>query len=60
MLSLVVTNGGPYGSTTTAGVYLYNHISRADLGTGAANSFLLVIAVMVLSLLFVRVLRPKD
>ena len=57
---VVVTNGGPYGSTTTAGVYLYNHISRADLGTGAANSFLLVIAVMVLSLVFVRVLRPKD
>ena len=57
---VVVTNGGPYGSTTTAGVYLYNHISRADLGTGAANSFLLVIAVLVLSLVFVRVLRPKD
>ena len=56
----VVTQGGPYGSTTTAGLYLYNHITRADLGTGAANSFLLVIAVMVLSLVFVRLLRPKD
>lgn len=56
----VVTKGGPYGSTTTAGLYLYNHITRADLGTGAANSFLLVILVMALSLLFVRFLRPKD
>lgn len=56
----VVTQGGPYSSTTTAGLYLYNHITRADLGTGAANSFLLVIAVMVLSLVFVRLLRPKD
>ena len=56
----VVTRGGPYGSTTTAGLFLYNHITRADLGTGAANSFLLVIAVMVLSLLFVRLLKPKD
>ena len=56
----VVTQGGPYSSTTTAGLYLYNHITRADLGTGAANSFLLVILVMALSLLFVRLLRAKD
>lgn len=56
----VVTKGGPYGSTTTAGLYLYNHITVADLGTGAANSFLLVIVVMALSLLFVRLLRAKD
>jgi ABC-type sugar transport system permease subunit len=56
----VVTSGGPYGSTTTAGLYLYNHINRADLGTGSANSFLLVIIVMGLSLLFVRLLRAKD
>lgn len=56
----VVTQGGPYNSTTTAGYYLYNHITRADLGTGAANSFLLVILVMALSLLFVRLLRAKD
>lgn len=56
----VVTKGGPYSSTTTAGLYLYNHITRADLGTGAANSFLLVILVMALSLGFVRLLRAKD
>lgn len=56
----VVTQGGPYSSTTTAGYYLYNHITRGDLGTGAANSFLLVIIVMGLSLLFVRLLRAKD
>ena len=56
----VATQGGPYGSTTTAGLYLYNHINRADLGTGAANSFLLVALVLGLSLLFVRLLRAKD
>lgn len=56
----VVTDGGPYGSTTTAGLYLYDHITRADLGTGAANSFLLVIVVMALSLAFVRLLRSED
>ena len=56
----VVTRGGPYGSTTTAGLYLFNQINRADLGTGAANSFLLVIGVMGLSLFFVRLLRTDD
>jgi multiple sugar transport system permease protein/lactose/L-arabinose transport system permease protein len=56
----VVTDGGPYGSTTTAGLHLYDHINRADLGTGAANSFLLVIIVMALSLGFVRLLRSED
>ena len=56
----VVTEGGPYGSTTTAGLYLYDHISASDLGTGAANSFLLVLLVFGLSLGAVRLLRPKE
>ena len=56
----VVTQGGPYNSTTTAGYHLYNFITRADLGTGAANSILLVVIVMTLSLLFVRGLTSKE
>jgi ABC-type sugar transport system permease subunit len=56
----VVTQGGPYGSTTTAGLFLYNHINRADLGTGAANSLLLVVVMAALCLLFLRLLRPED
>ncbi|WP_030178108.1 carbohydrate ABC transporter permease [Streptomyces sp. NRRL S-813] len=56
----VVTKGGPYGSTTTGGLYLYNHITASDLGTGAANSFLLVLLVFALSLLSVRLLRSRD
>ncbi|PZF83947.1 sugar ABC transporter permease [Jiangella anatolica] len=56
----VVTGGGPYGSTTTAGLYLYEHLGRSDLGTGSANSFLLVALVMLISLLFVRLLRERD
>jgi ABC-type sugar transport system permease subunit len=56
----VVTQGGPYGSTTTAGLYLYDHITASDLGTGAANSFLLVILVFALSLISVRLLRARD
>lgn len=56
----VVTQGGPYGSTTTGGLYLYRHITASDLGTGAANSFLLVLLVFALSLLSVRLLRSRD
>ncbi|MFI7418455.1 carbohydrate ABC transporter permease [Nonomuraea sp. NPDC049684] len=56
----VVTEGGPYGSTTTAGLYLYEHITASDLGTGSANSFLLVLLVFGLSLAATRMLRPKD
>lgn len=56
----VVTEGGPYGSTTTAGLFLYKHIDVSDLGTGAANSFLLVILMVGLSLVTVRLLRAKD
>jgi ABC-type sugar transport system permease subunit len=56
----VLTQGGPFGSSTTAGYYLYNHITTTDLGTGAANSFLLVILVLVLSAVAVRALRAKD
>lgn len=56
----VLTQGGPYNSTTTSGLYLYQHIENSDLGLGAANSFLLVILVFVLSLVAVRVLRSKE
>lgn len=56
----VVTKGGPYASTTTAGYFLYDYVTNADFGTGAANSFLLVGFVMALSLVFVRLLRTDD
>lgn len=56
----VLTRGGPYTSSQTSGLYLYDHIGASDLGTGAANSFLLVILVLLLSLLSVRLLRTED
>lgn len=56
----VITRGGPYNSSTTSGLYLYDHIAASDLGTGAANSFLLVVLVFLLSLVAVRVLRSKE
>lgn len=46
---LVITDGGPDGSTTTTGVYLYGFIQNLDFGTGAAASFLLVVLVITLT-----------
>jgi multiple sugar transport system permease protein len=56
----VLTDGGPYNSSTTTGLYLFRHIGASDLGTGAANTFLLVILVMGLSLAAVRVFRESK
>ena len=56
----VLTDGGPYNSTTTAGFALYRYTQNLDLGTGAANSFLLMLIVVVLSLLMLRMLHDKE
>ena len=56
----ILTNGGPYNSTTTAGFLLNSYISNSDFGTGAANSFLLMIILVILSLFMLRFLRAGD
>lgn len=56
----VLTQGGPYSSTMTAGYALNQYMKYLDLGTGAANSFLLTLLVMALSLLMLRLLRARE
>lgn len=56
----VLTGGGPYNSTTTAGYALYRYIRTLDLGTGAANSFLLMIVVLIFSLAMLKMLRTRE
>jgi len=56
----VLTQGGPYNSTTTAGYRLLSYINNADFGTGAANSFLLMIVVVVVAVVMLRALRTKE
>lgn len=53
----VLTQGGPFNSTTTAGYNLLSYINNGDFGTGAANSFLLMIIVFVVSIVMLRMLR---
>ncbi|WP_433431265.1 carbohydrate ABC transporter permease [Nonomuraea sp. CA-141351] len=56
----VLTGGGPYNSSTTTGLYLFQHIGASDLGTGSANTFLLVAMVLALSLAAVRLFRESK
>ncbi|MDQ2828840.1 MAG: sugar ABC transporter permease [Chloroflexota bacterium] len=56
----VLTQGGPYNSTTTAGYRLLSYINNADFGTGAANSFLLMIVVIAIAMFMLRVLRTEE
>lgn len=56
----VLTQGGPFNSTMTAGYFLYTYINNADFGTGAANTFLLIILLVILSLIMLRFQRARD
>jgi ABC-type sugar transport system permease subunit len=56
----MLTGGGPYNSSTTAGLFLFDNIAASDLGTGSANTFLLVIMMFGLSLAAVRVFRESK
>lgn len=57
---LLTGGGGPFNSTMTAGYFLYGYITNADFGTGAANTFLLIILLVTLSLLMLRFMRAGD
>lgn len=56
----ILTEGGPFNSTTTAGYALMRYIRNLDLGTGAANSFLLMILIVGMSVLMLRILRVEE
>lgn len=56
----VLTEGGPYNSTMTAGYALYRYTQNLDLGTGAANSFLLMIIVVILSAIMLKMMSGND
>ena len=56
----VLTGGGPDNSTITAGYRLWLFIQNADLGTGAANSFLLMILVIIVALVMIRLMTGRE
>jgi ABC-type sugar transport system permease subunit len=52
----VLTAGGPENSTMTAGLRLMGYLNTADYGMGAANSFLLMIIVIIVALIMIRMM----
>jgi ABC-type sugar transport system permease subunit len=56
----VLTGGAPDNSTITAGYRLWLLIQQANLGTGAANSFLLMILVVIIALVMVRLMTGRE
>src|SRR5579884_1678283 len=56
----VLTGGAPDNSTITAGFRLWLLIQQANLGTGAANSFLLMILVVIIALVMLRLMTGRE
>ena len=56
----VMTNGGPLDSTTSIGYYSYDQFGFGNYGMASAASYVLVLAIVGLSLIQFRVFRSKD
>lgn len=58
--SYVMTQGGPLGSTTSVAYEIFNTFGDGKYGLSSAMSYLLFIAVVILSIVQFRVLRPRT
>lgn len=56
----VMTQGGPLDSTLSISYFTYNQFGFGQYGTASAASYILFIAIALLSLLQFKFLRPKD
>jgi multiple sugar transport system permease protein len=56
----VMTRGGPLGSTTTVAYSVYSQFSFGNYGYASAMSYLLFLAVVLLSILWFRLLRSDE
>jgi ABC-type sugar transport system permease subunit len=52
--------GGPDNAAVTAGYNLSLYINSQDFGTGAANSFLLLLVLVVVGLVMLRLIRSRE
>jgi multiple sugar transport system permease protein len=58
--AFVMTKGGPLDATRSATYFAYDQFGFGNYGVAAAASYLLFIAVVVLTLIQFRLLREKD
>ncbi|TIC84422.1 sugar ABC transporter permease [Nocardioides sp. GY 10127] len=58
--AFVMTSGGPLDSTRSISYYTYDQFGFGNYGLAAAASYLLFLAIVLLTLLQFRLLRSKD
>ncbi len=56
----VMTQGGPLDSTRSIAYYVYDQFSFGNYGFAAAASYVLFVAIVALTAVQFRILRPKD
>lgn len=56
----VMTRGGPLGSTQTVAFSVYSQFSFGNYGYASAMSYVLFVAIVVLSILWFRLLRSEE
>jgi multiple sugar transport system permease protein len=57
---LLLTRGGPLGSTKTISYWVYDQFGYGNFSSALAGSFILLLIVGVISVIQFRVLRPKT
>jgi multiple sugar transport system permease protein len=58
--AFVMTQGGPLDATRSVAYYTYDQFGFGNYGYASAASYVLFVAIVVLSIVQFRILRPKD
>ena len=60
-LSIIMTGGGPLGATEVMGLYIYKiAFDSFDFGMAAAASLLLFVAILIITVVYLRVADPAS
>jgi multiple sugar transport system permease protein len=57
---LVMTDGGPLDATRSVSLYVYDHFGFGNYSYAAATSYVLFVAIVALTAILFRVLRPRT
>jgi multiple sugar transport system permease protein len=57
---LVMTDGGPLDATRSVSLYVYDHFGFGNYSYAAATSYVLFVAIVALTAVLFRVLRPRT
>jgi multiple sugar transport system permease protein len=57
---LVMTDGGPLDATRSVSLYVYDHFGFGNYSYAAATSYVLFVAIVALTAVLFRILRPRT